>query len=1280
MKPYALSLAVAAAITLTPPLFAEPIPGLFNTGLDAGAALLEGNGQVDGHYQLVESPDDGFPGPEAVSLNPGFPVGPWLEEGPDSRWIAPSASQNIGNAPGFYTYRTTFDLSAFDISTVRITGRWATDDGGRDIIVNGVSTNLSAGGFTNWTDFELTQDFVQGTNTLEFVLENGGEAANPTGLRVEMSGEGEFLTEANIPGLFSTGLGEDGNLLGPNGEVDAHYQLVESADEDAPGPDAVTLNPGFPVGPWLAEGADSEFPESRWIAPVATQNIGSAAGEYRYRTTFSLAGFNLNTVRIAGRWATDNGGLDILLNDESLGFTTAGFTEWSDFEITEGFVAGENTLDFLLSNAGDTINPTGIRVEILEAKGDLAGGAPPSIVTQPASRRVIVGEAVALAVTAGGSPPFVYQWQRDGEDLPGGNTREFVIGSASEEDAGGYAVRISNGSGEVVSDPAAVTVFPLIPGLFGTGVDDSNNALDDLAVDPHYTLVENADGEAMEAIVHDSMVFPIIEGPWVANTETSKWIAPRGDTAEATGGRYSYRVVVDLTDLEPSTAFVRGRWATDNAGVAVLLNGAETGLTNDAQFGSLTSFVLEDAPFISGVNTLDFVVNNAGAGPTALRVDGLTGGAARAEGGDKPPVFVVEPSGAETFVGESVTLISLADGTPPLSYVWRHLGDTVGEEAELSLANLQPDQAGEYVVEVSNNQGSITSTPVTITILEPIPDLFNTGVDDEGNVLEDLASEPHYQLVMDPNEEGLEAIVLNSTVFPIVSGPWVPNNERAKWIGVREDNNGPEGDYLYRITFDLSAFDPDNVFIEGDWATDNAGGELILNGESTGIRNQASFTAYTHFRIEEGFVPGINTLDIPLNNAPSGDNPTGLIVDNLRGGGQTEDPNLIGPSVTPFGQLAQSAAQTIMVPLRNSGRTQTLAISQAQIVGANAGLFTLGDVPAEIAPSETIMVAVSIDPQGANGNFDAALELTTNDPSTPVAQFDISAFIPVAPNLIAHYKLDETGGDRLTDASGFGRNGSFNATAGTLTFAQDQLASGTATAFSEGAYAEVGSNVLPIFEDFTFSLWFQPNATNGATSLISRGDGQGDPFALVTSDTNLLWFSGGAEAALQVENAITAGETYHIAVVGSPGMAALYIDGIEATSGPLDAFIDNANHTLQFGAANGILGVNGRLDDIQIYDRPLTADEVATLFSNPGQVIENDGGGGGPTSDLPSLIIARNEANIELSWPVSATDYQLHQSDDLLAWPAVTSEPSEAGGRFKVTVPLGSAGYFRLEK
>lgn len=165
------------------------LPGIvFGTGVNTNGALLD-NSSVDPHYILSASADENYPGPDAfVVIDGQFPIGPWLGSGPNSKWIAPVDDQNAGgNAGGAYTYTTEFDLTGIDPSGFQIVGGWATDNGGTDILLNGVSLGLvNTVQFTALTPFTITSGFLPGKNTLDFKLNNEGDAASPSGLRVDL--------------------------------------------------------------------------------------------------------------------------------------------------------------------------------------------------------------------------------------------------------------------------------------------------------------------------------------------------------------------------------------------------------------------------------------------------------------------------------------------------------------------------------------------------------------------------------------------------------------------------------------------------------------------------------------------------------------------------------------------------------------------------------------------------------------------------------------------------------------------------------------------------------------------------------------------------------------------------------------------------------------------------------------------------------------------------------------------------------------------------------------
>lgn len=688
---------------------------------------------------------------------------------------------------------------------------------------------------------------------------------------------------APIPRLYNTGVDDNGAPL-PNATADPHYRLIESADPAYPGPDTFTLEGGWPVapaGPWIAESA-----VSRWIAPWARQSTGNAPGSYTFRTTFDLTGFDPAKAKITGKWTSDNSGVDIVLNDVPLGISQPGnFGAFSDFTIESGFVAGVNTLDFLVFNAGDTVNPIGLRVEMIGTVE--VAGEPPRIITAPVGGTYIAGDNVSLSVVADGTPPLSYQWKRNGTDVPGANDTTLALDAITVAQGGDYTVVVRNNVSEITSPVAKVTVLEPIPGLFNTGVDNSGFILFDGSEDPHYKLVANPDDPAVTVpVVQDSTVFPIVGGPWVANSDTSVWIGPRFETSAAAGGDYVYELEVDLTGFDPASALIMGFWATDNT-ATLLVNDAPTAVANAGNFDTLSSFRLEGI-FFAGKNRLQFKVNNASAGYTGLRVQGLRGGARRGTVGDAPRI-ITQPTGGLLLTGESLDLTVVADGARPLNFQWHKNGAVLSGKTEprLTLANVTRADAGDYSVTVSNFAGTTNSAVATVTVLERVPGVFNTGVDDTGAVLADGAVDPHYKLVVNAtNPDSQDAIVHDSLVFPIVAGPWVANTDKSKWIAPLLDSGGASGgDYAYRTTFDLTGFDPATVVLMGNWATDNLGTDIKLNGASTGLQNGNQFASYTAFTLTNGFQAGVNTLEFHLNNADAVTGYTGLRVDNLRIGG-----------------------------------------------------------------------------------------------------------------------------------------------------------------------------------------------------------------------------------------------------------------------------------------------------------------------------------------------------------------------------------------------------------
>jgi hypothetical protein len=198
-----------------------------------------------------------------------------------------------------------------------------------------------------------------------------------------------------------------------------------------------------------------------------------------------------------------------------------------------------------------------------------------------------------------------------------------------------------------------------------------------------------------------------------------------------------------------------------------------------------------------------------------------------------------------------------------------------------------------------NFDGQTNSQDATLTVLVPFPGIYNTGLDDNRMLLADGAVDPHYKLVVNADNSGSADAVAQST---IPSPPWVANSLKSRWVGPRADATAAGGNYSYQLTLDLTGYDPATAFLAGSWATDD-GGSLFLNGADTGLRSP-SFSAFSQFRLTNGFVSGTNVLEFRLVNG--GLNPTGLRVENLLGTAQT---NGVAPSppriiVQPHGLTA----------------------------------------------------------------------------------------------------------------------------------------------------------------------------------------------------------------------------------------------------------------------------------------------------------------------------------------------------------------------------------------
>ena len=181
--------------------------------------------------------------------------------------------------------------------------------------------------------------------------------------------------DAGAISLFNTGVDSSGVPL-PGGSNDPHWTIISGPGITSPAP-AVVVNNQSPFGLY------AQNPNSKWIW-VNASGDGGINSPYAIQETFNLTGEKLNTAMISGSWGVDNTGM-ILLNGSTplgtgtlalLGNTNNNFESFHSFTITGGFVAGVNTLDFVVTDTG---NPGALNVNSLV--GTVSSVPEPSTIT-----------------------------------------------------------------------------------------------------------------------------------------------------------------------------------------------------------------------------------------------------------------------------------------------------------------------------------------------------------------------------------------------------------------------------------------------------------------------------------------------------------------------------------------------------------------------------------------------------------------------------------------------------------------------------------------------------------------------------------------------------------------------------------------------------------------------------------------------------------------------------------------------------------------------------------
>ena len=422
---------------------------------------------------------------------------------------------------------------------------------------------------------------------------------------------------------------------------------------------------------------------------------------------------------------------------------------------------------------------------------------------------------------------------------------------------------------------------------------------------------------------------------------------------------------------------------------------------------------------------------------------------------------------------------------------------------------------------------------------------------------------------------------------------------------------------------------------------------------------------------------GARGFQLNWNGSPHNENTYGELV---LLSAKPSDPNAVADRSVHFSRIDQALARgEHTLSIRNAGAKQTLTLSDPAISGPGAhAFFIVGDFPTSVAPGETVEAIIGFDSERQTGAFEATLTYETNDPDdtekTLTARLSASVLNLAGP--IARWSLDEVEGAEMRDVSGWNRHGIYTG----ATLGQDPLASGSSVLFQGGSYGAVPGESLDSFVDFSVALTTNLNDLSGSQTLFAKGMRGGSPtFALLNSNGVLQWFADGEPEFETADPELVAGQTHHIVVTWDTARAAIYVDGalVAERDDPRELSFLAANPFV-IGSFFGELNLDGRLDDVQFYDRTISADDVATLFATPGSELTNveDGPGGtGQGRTLRQVGIGAG-GGITFTLP-DAASADIEYSIDLIHWEIISAGVS---GTFEETDAgrnAAPAGYYR---
>jgi hypothetical protein len=348
----------------------------------------------------------------------------------------------------------------------------------------------------------------------------------------------------------------------------------------------------------------------------------------------------------------------------------------------------------------------------------------PSITTQPTSQTVTAGQTATFSVTASGTAPLSYQWQKNGAAISGATSSSYTTPAETTSDTGAlFTVVVSNSAGSVTSSAATLTVNvpPSITrqpagqtvtagqtatfSVTATGTAplgylwQKNGAAISGATSASYTTPATtaSDNGAQFTVVVSNSAGSVTSS--AATLTVNPAPIPPSITTQPTGQTVTAGQTATFSVTASGTAPLSYQWQKNGAAIS----------------GATSSSYTTPAETTSDTGAQFTVVVSNSAGSVTSSAATLTV--------NVPPSITTQPTGQTVTAGQTATFSVTASGTAPLSYQWRKNGTAISGATSASYttpAETTSDNGAQFTVVVSNSAGSVTSSAATLTV-NPAP-------------------------------------------------------------------------------------------------------------------------------------------------------------------------------------------------------------------------------------------------------------------------------------------------------------------------------------------------------------------------------------------------------------------------------------------------------------------------------------------------------------------------------------------------------------------------------